>query len=77
MPQLKLRKETNELGETFYSLELDGKYIAGSVTYGGNANTPEDRLNEMYADAVKKYDEYIANWNPANKKNEVIREQDI
>lgn len=77
MPQLKLLKETNEVGQIFYSMQIDGVHLSGSVVYGGDNTSNDEYLNERYAEAVKKYEDYIANYNSSNKKTVVINEQEI
>lgn len=54
MNTLKLIKEQNITGATFYSIELNGAYLSGSTMFGGDAaNTPEE-LEQFEKTAIER-----------------------
>ncbi len=60
--KVELIKETNFLGEVSYYIEVDGKYIVGSMT------SKEDKANEWYEFVKEK---------KSLKTMEVIKQSEI
>lgn len=58
--KIELVKEVDQFGKILYSIEKDGFYQSGTVTQGGMMSDTDEVKQQLYNDALIKFDAFVA-----------------